>query len=332
MVDKIAELRQKKIIIDQFRPLTDEAANNLLEWFKIELTYSSNALEGNTLTRLETAIVIQKGITIGGKLLKEHLEATNHYKAFEFILQLIDNNMITEQNILDIHHLVLKNIEEEYVGKYRKVPVRIAGSSVIFPNYAKVTRLMEEFIKKLNDQDDPIRKAMMAHYELVTIHPFVDGNGRTARLLMNLILMQNGYPPAIIKPSNRLKYLRALEHAQLGGSYDQYSDFMIYCISKSMELYIKSVKNEDIKKEVLDQNLKLIRIGELAQSTNETIGTIRYWIKLGLIEVADRTESGYQLFQKSEIDKCKEIRALQNKRFSLEEILIELCKNSSFQA
>jgi len=322
MVNIVESLKLKKKRLDEHSPFANNVINNLLEWFKIELTYSSNAIEGNTLSRLETAVVVQKGITIGGKLLKEHLEATNHAKAFDFILSLTNKNTVTEQDILEIHRLVLQNIENDDAGNYRNNRVRIAGTDVIFPNYIKIPELMTKFINDLQHEQDPIEKALFAHYEFVTIHPFIDGNGRTARLLMNLILMQNGYPPAIIKPKDRLKYLKSLEQAQLGGSKDPYKEFVIGCIDKSLNIYIKSIENKDLPIIKLRENL--IKIGELAKSTNENNPTIRHWIKLGLIEVTDKTESNFQLFDKIEIAKCHRIRELQKQRFSLEEILGKL--------
>ena len=311
-------IEKKKELLDRQRPLAEKIINNLLEWFKIELTYSSNAIEGNTLSRLETAIVIEKGITIGGKLLKEHLEAINHAKAFEYILSLVKIQNIAESDILEIHSLVLSYIEE-YAGRYREMRVRIAGTEIIFPNHLKVPELMKQFIDYINSPSlHPINKALYAHYELVTIHPFADGNGRTARLLMNLILMQYGYPPSIIKPVYRLKYLKSLEQAQLGGTKDNYEEFMLQTIDKSMDIYISSIHNKISPK--ITPRESLIKIGELAKEAGEPIATVRHWIKLGLIEVSETLESGYQLFDRVELKKCKRIRELQKQRFTLEEI------------
>ena len=326
MIDILKSIRLKKGLLDKYRPFSNDVINNLHEWFKIELTYSSNAIEGNTLSRLETAVVIQKGITVGGKLLREHLEATNHAEAFNFILSLVNRNNVTENHILEIHKLVLQSIDNEAAGRYRNIRVRIAGSEVTFPNYIKVATLMNKFINDLQNEGDPIEKALFAHYEFVTIHPFTDGNGRTARLLMNLILMQNGYPPAIIKPKDRLKYLKSLEQAQLGGSKDSYRQLIISCIDKSLNIYIKSIENKEFP--IIKSRESLIKIGDLAKIANESVPTIRHWIKIGLIEVADKTDSNFQLFDKTEITKCYRVRELQKQRFSLEEIFIKLSEES----
>ncbi len=317
--DSLQIIKQKKMLLDKHRPFPESITNNLMGWFKVELAYSSNAIEGNTLSRLETAVVIEKGMTIGGKLLREHLEATNHGQAFDFILSLVGRREIAEADILEIHRIVLSSIDTEYAGRYRDTRVRIAGSDVVFPNHVKIPELMGKFVEDINAELGPIQKALNAHYELVTIHPFVDGNGRTARLLMNLILMQHGYPPAIIKPRYRLKYLKALEQAQLGGSKDQYTEFMLKSIDKSMDIYINSVENKELPVSTPRRNL--LRIGELAMGAKETIATIRHWIKIGLLEVSDTSESGYQLFDKREIEKCARIRELQRERLTLQEIV-----------
>ncbi len=322
MVHQALSIAQKKRLLDKHRPFKQHIIDNLREWFKIELTYSSNALEGNTLSRFETAVVVQKGITIGGKLMREHLEATNHAEAFDFIMSLVDKTTITEANILEIHRLVLQNIETQDAGIYRKVPVRIAGSNVVFPNYLKISELMKGFVSDVNAETDPVEKALKSHYDFVTIHPFIDGNGRAARLVMNLLLMQAGYPPAIIKPQNRLKYLKSLELAQLGGSKELYREFMMHAIDRSLNIYIDAIENKDVPQVQPRENL--IRIGEVARIAEENVDTIRYWVKMGLIEVVDKTDSGYQLFEKKVVERCKKIREWQAERLSLEEILVRI--------
>ncbi|HEV2600679.1 MAG TPA: Fic family protein [Candidatus Babeliales bacterium] len=238
------KLTHKKQKLDSLRPLPKDLIKNLTAWFRVELTYSSNALEGNTLTRQETALVIEKGITIGGKRLEEHLEATNHAKAFDWVLQFVQGNptSITEKDIVTIHDIVLKGIDDDNAGHYRAIAVRISGSMTILPNYAKVPDLMAEYIVWLNTADlHPVVLAAQAHYKLVTIHPFVDGNGRTARLLMNLILMMHGYPPAVISVDDRLAYLKALEKAQTGGSQDDYLQLIARAVDHSLDIYLDAL-------------------------------------------------------------------------------------------
>ena len=314
-------LTQKKQELDRHRPLPKDLVNNLNDWFRIELTYTSNAIEGNTLSRQETALVVEKGLTVGGKSLKEHLEATNHAEALDWIHDLLKKkgNSVSEKDILYIHNLILKGIDDSNAGHYRNVPVRISGSTVILPNPLKVSNLMAEFAQWLQGSVlHPVQFAAEAHYQLVSIHPFVDGNGRTARLLMNLILMQYGYPPAIIRKRDRLAYIGALEKAQLGGSKEDYLKLIAKAVDRSLDIYLKACRGEEGSSE--ERAEKLLKIGDLAKAVQETVSTIRYWTKEGLLDVMDTTASGYQLYAVSMIERAEKIKALKAQRYSLKEI------------
>jgi Fic family protein len=326
MIYPLNKINKIKKELDLARPFPKEVVDNLEKWFEVELTYSSNAIEGNTLTRLETALVIEKGLTVGGKPLKDHLEAINHRNALQFIKNLANNSSISLKEILSIHGLILKAIDDDNSGRIRNVAVRISGSMVVLPNYVKVPQLLEEFIDWLeNSEEHPVTKAALAHYKLVTIHPFIDGNGRTARLLMNLILIQNGYPPAIILPKDRLKYIKSLEKGQLGGSIDDYLGVIYQAVYHSIQIYVKAL-NKQLPTEIESSNI-LLKIGALAKEAGESIATIRYWTKLGLIEVSTTTASGYQLYDRAMVETCKKIRELQANRYSLEEIIEIMYKN-----
>ena len=241
-----ATLTKKKQQLDQHRPLPIELVRNLDEWFRIELTYTSNAIEGNTLTRQQTALVVEKGITVGGKSLIEHLEAKNHAIAFDHIKKISgqSSKKISEKEILSIHGLLLKGIDDAQAGRYRTVAVRIAGSRVVLPNPAKVPQLMSNFINDMqrNVKMHPVALAAQAHYQLVTIHPFADGNGRTGRLLMNRILMAHGYPPAIIRTRDRMAYIKSLEKAQLGGAMDDYEKIIAKAVERSLDIYLETIQ------------------------------------------------------------------------------------------
>lgn len=319
------DLINKKNELDNYRPLDPQFLKSLENWFRIELTYTSNAIEGNTLTRQETALVVEKGLTVGGKSLIEHLEATNHAKALDWVKSIAGdlNAEITERDIITIHDLILKGIDDDNAGIYRSVPVRISGSRVILPNPMKVPVLMEDFSHWLiNPELHPIDFAAEAHYRLVTIHPFVDGNGRTARLLMNLLLLKNGYPPALIRARDRLKYITSLEKAQLGQSKDDYQQIIYQAINRSFDIYLNALKGE--KEVVLTQPRKLLQIGELAKKSGLTHATIRHWTTIGLISVQETTDSNYQLYSESTLDRIKKIQALKDKRYTLREILGKL--------
>src|SRR3989344_5437444 len=193
MDDILSKLTDKKRRLDHFRPLPPELVKNLDEWFKVELTFTSNAIEGNTLTRAETALVLEKGITVKGKGLNEHLEAKNHAEALDYVKTLVSKKRqdLTENDILEIHRLILSKIEADNAGRYRTQHARLTQSDVVLPNPVKIPELMQEFITWLvgDNFDHIVKIAADAHYKLVSIHPFSDGNGRTARLLMNLLLM-----------------------------------------------------------------------------------------------------------------------------------------------
>ena len=322
------KLSKKKALLDHSRPLADALLRNLEDWFRVELTYTSNAIEGNTLSRRETALVVEKGLTVGGKSLIEHLQASNHARALDWIKTQIDRQpqQINEQDILLIHELVLKGIDDLNAGHYRQLAVRISGSKFVLPNPKRVPDLMIEFIawlkkaKKLHAVD----LAAEAHYRLVSIQPFLDGNGQTARLLMNLLLLMNGYPAAIIHPEDRLKYLSSLEQVHLSGSKEDYYNLIYKAVDRSLEIYLKALKGET---ETSAKEKKLLKIGQLAKLAGKNNSTIRHWTKLGLLEVADFTNSGYQLYSEEMLERIKEIKDLQEKRLRLEEIKTEFKKS-----
>lgn len=321
-------LEEKKQQLDTYRPFSSALASNIRDWFKIELTYTSNAIEGNTLSRAETALVVEKGLAVEGKTLVEHQEAVNHADAFDFVMQIVDTKItnITENNILDLHQHILKRIDDSNAGRLRTVPVRIAGSAVIMPNSLKVPELMNEFVAWLKQNNiHPVTKAIDAHLKLVSIHPFTDGNGRTARLLMNLLLMQEGYPPAIILTEDRKKYIESIEKVQLGGSPSDYYKLMYSAVDRSFEIYFNTLESKEQEK-VLGKKT-LLKIGELAKLVGETVPTVRHWTKEGLLSVAEYTPSGYQLYNQNAVAIAKKIRALQNtKRLTLNEIQKEFEK------
>lgn len=232
------EVDKLKKELDSKRPIPKETLRSLEETINLEWTYNSNGIEGNTLTLRETQVVLE-GITVGGKSIKEHLEAINHEKAILYLNDLVkENNPITEWNIKSIHGLVLKDIDNENAGKYRKENVTIKGATHIPPDYLMVPELMEKLVLNYENWNDfhPIVQAALLHGELVKIHPFVDGNGRTSRLLMNLVLMNRGYNPVIIKKEDRLKYYDALDKAHITNDY---TDFVKLITKLEMEMLKK---------------------------------------------------------------------------------------------
>ena len=239
--DYFNEVDNLKKELDSKRPIPKETLKSLKESINLEWTYNSNGIEGNTLTLRETQVVLE-GITVGGKTITEHLEAINHEKAILYLDDLVkDKQPITEWNIKNIHQLILKEIDNENAGRYRKENVTIKGATHIPPDFLKLPELMEKLILNYEtwNKYHPIIQAALLHGELVKIHPFVDGNGRTSRLITNLDLMNHGYNPVIIKKENRLEYYEVLDKAHTTGDY---TDFIKLVTKLEIEILKKYLK------------------------------------------------------------------------------------------
>lgn len=285
MDDILQKLQAKKQRLDSYKPLQNELIKNLEEWFRVELTYTSNAIEGNTLTRQETAMVVEEGLTVQGKSLTEHQEAINHAEAFDFIQTLVSRKRqeLTPKDILDIHSIILNKIDDTNKGRYRNVAVRLRGSETILPNALKVPELMEEFITWLQStvNDNPIKIATDAHFKLVSIHPFVDGNGRTARLLMNLLLMQIGYPPAIVRKEDRSIYINSLEKGQTKDDLADYYTLMFEAIDRSLDIYLEAVEPERVNISELTLEQRFYTTEEVSKLLLVDPETVRRYVRQG---------------------------------------------------
>jgi Fic family protein len=243
-VPYLITLDRQKAALDRLRPFSKAALTRLHEQMVIEWTYNSNAIEGNTLTLKETALVLQQGITISGKPLREHLEAVNHREA---ILKLEDivrkKQPLNETAVRELHRIILKGIDDGSAGQWRHERVRILGALHLPPDPRKIPDLMRAFFQRLareRKDSHPVWAAAMAHHQFVHIHPFIDGNGRSARLLMNLLLMQEGYPPAVILKVDRPKYYRFLQEADQE-HFDGYRRFMARAVERSLALYLQAL-------------------------------------------------------------------------------------------
>ena len=222
----LARIDAKQAELARRRPLSSAEAARLHEYLDLEWTYNSNAIEGSTLTRQETLVVLKHGLTVGGKRLAEHLEVINHQAAIDYVESLATRRgPPSEADVLALHAIVLRSIDDQHAGVYRSGQVYIAGSEHVPPPGAAVPGRMEEYAGWLARSGaevgtgsglHPVERAAHAHFWLVDIHPFVDGNGRLARLLMNLLLMQTGYPIAIIRNDDRAAYYAALEAGHQG--------------------------------------------------------------------------------------------------------------------
>jgi Fic family protein len=234
-------IKEKKRKLDSLRPLPKAVLKKMKEQFAIELAYNSNAIEGNSLTLKETRLVIEEGVTIRGKPLREHFEAINHDKAFGFLESLVSNKVkITENVIKEIHKIILSGIDDKYAGRYRDVNVRILGAIKSPPRFGKVPGEMTAFLREFDENPkgfNDVELAAFIHYRLVEIHPFTDGNGRTARLLMNLFLISRGYPITMVLKVDRKKYYDRLKKAD-HGDIKPFFDFMARNIERSLDFYL----------------------------------------------------------------------------------------------
>ncbi len=235
----------KKRELDRYRPFPPAVVRRLSEQFALEWTYNSNAIEGNTLSLRETELVMNRGLAIGGKSLREHFEVINHVGAIERLRLFVDQKTdLSGDFVREIHRDILKNIDESQAGLYRRHNVRIMGAVHIPPSAMKVRGLMDELVAwyhETNRTTWPPEVAALIHHRLVHIHPFMDGNGRTARLIMNFVLMKHGYPPAVILAVDRKKYYRVLQAADQGNT-NAFVDFVGRSVNRSLIIYLNAMK------------------------------------------------------------------------------------------
>jgi Fic family protein len=237
----LTRLERKKAQLDELRPLPAAAVRRLKEQLTIEWIYNSNAIEGSTLTLKETRLILETGLTIGGRSLREHFEVINHKDAIEYVETLAaGNEPVSPFHVRQIHRLVLARIDDDNAGQYRMLPVQILGTAHQPPEAWQVPALMQDWGDWLNGPAQtlhPVERAALAHHRLVTVHPFIDGNGRTARLVMNLLLMRDGYPPTIILRANRGQYYRILARADRGNE-SPLVNFVGRAVERSLTLYL----------------------------------------------------------------------------------------------
>lgn len=281
-------LEEKLNILNSLRPINVTLLNKIRDNFQIEMTYNSNAIEGNTLTRKETFWVISEGLTIKGKSLKEHLEARGHNEALNFLYELIEKNKkntISEHLIKQAHTLVVEKADSEIAGIYRKGDVFISGSDYIPPSGFKVPSKMDELIKWIKKEINNyhiIELSAILHHKLVAIHPFWDGNGRTARIIMNILIMNAGYPMAIILKNDRQRYYRVLAEADKG-DYKNLCEFLAQSTIRSLNIYLNTLKPSQKKED------KLLSLAELSKYCNYSSAYLK---KLALSNKLEAVKKG----------------------------------------
>ncbi len=257
---------EKLNTINKYRPLPSSQVAKLQEKFRIEMTYNSNGIEGNSLTLKETFLVISEGLTIKGKPLKDHLEAKDHFEALQYLGDLIEHDKkhtVSEVLIRQLHQIVMQETDREWAGKYRDANVIISGSDHTPPEAFEVPKLMRNLVKWISDNKNilhPIALSSIVHHKLVSIHPFFDGNGRTARIVMNIFLMQAGYPLATVLKNDRRKYYNVLDKADKG-DYEPLIRFIAQNIERSLNIYLQIITPKSQNKE------KFFKLSEIASKT-----------------------------------------------------------------
>ncbi len=262
---KTKEILEKKLgELNKFRPIPVSVIKKIQNHLQIEMTYNSNAIEGNTLSLKETAWVIQEGITIKGKPLKDHLEAKNQKEALDFLYELIDSkkrNTVSERLIREIHHLIVKETDSNIAGKYREGNVIITGAEHTPPEGFEITEHMNQLILWIKENESklhPIELAAIVHHKLAYIHPFWDGNGRVSRIIMNIFILQAGFPIAIILKNDRKRYYRVLSEAD-NGKYSNLCEFIAQSVIRSINIYLKFLRPSKKKD---DKYLSLIELAK----------------------------------------------------------------------
>ncbi len=277
----LKRIDEKLKILKKARPFPPHLVNKLREQFSIEMNYNSNAIEGNTLTLRETALVLQQGITVKGKSLKDHLEVKNQARAINYLYDIVDSKKdipFSETLIRNIHTLIVQNIDGVEAGLYRTYDVRITGAKHTPPSGFDVPLQMHDLIswyKKNKNKLDIITLATEMKHRFVAIHPFGDGNGRTSRILLNLILMKFGYPIVVILKNDRTKYYKALAKADKG-KIDDLVFFIAQAVERSLDLYIRAIQNST-------KENTLLSLSKIAPQTKYSLEYLSLLVRSGKI-------------------------------------------------
>lgn len=281
--DLFFRIDHKLARLQNLRPLPKTAVEKLREKFQLEMTYNSNAIEGNSLTLKETFWVVSEGITVKNKPLKDHLEAKDHYEALEYLYELVQpQNQLTisEKLTRDLHSLVMKKTDEDWAGRYRQSNVFITGTDHTPPDASAIPSTMAELINwfgRSRRKLHPIELAARLHHQLVFIHPFLDGNGRTARLLMNVVLMKKGYPLSIISKTDRKKYYQVLQQADKK-NYLPLIRFVARSVERSLDIYLKTLTP------IFGTKEKFYSLTEIAGKTPFSAKYLNLLARLGRLE------------------------------------------------
>ena len=281
LVGKYQRADENNRLLSAYRPLPPETLKSLREYYRVGLTYTSNAIEGNSLTESETKVVIEDGLTIEGKPLRDIYEAVGHAKAYDFLHEITEKKQLEEEDILTLHRIFYQQIDPEKAGVYRSVKVFLSGSRYAVSPVARIAEDMRKLVNWYNRNEKklhPIELAAELHLRFVFIHPFIDGNGRVSRLLMNLALLRNGFTIAIIPAILRYEYIRSLEAAHNDKSI--FFDFIADRVIATQSDLIRLLKSQDdtvnTANDTVNDTVKLSMTERLVLDTIRSFPTFTY--------------------------------------------------------
>ena len=321
------DLTQKKNELEKLPPLNGDVEEELRKTVDLELTSVGDCFDGGALTRHETEQVLFKDKVVPQRSLTEHIQALNISKAFEMIQELAarTGRPVDDSDVKNIHRVIVRELDDKNGGMFRGFAMTFPTGDQPLPEPVRVQRMMDDFgmwlytVRTLH----PVAMAAEAHLRLMSIHPFGKGNGKTARMLMNLILMKNGYPPALFSRREKKEYWQSLESAIYNNDRTDYDKLICRAVNRALELYLKTAKKQTV--DVEDESVPyFLRIGQLAKETGERVSTIRYWTTMGIIEPVGKTSADYMIYSSDVLGRIKKLKDLKAQRYTLDEIKLRL--------
>ncbi|HBO58527.1 MAG TPA: hypothetical protein DD624_01270 [Alphaproteobacteria bacterium] len=321
------DLTQKKNELEKLPPLNGDVEEELRKTVDLELTSVGDCFDGGALTRRETEQVLFKDKVVPQRSLTEHIQALNISKAFEMIQELAarTGRPVDDSDVKNIHRVIVRELDDKNGGMFRGFAMTFPTGDQPLPEPVRVQRMMDDFgmwlytVRTLH----PVAMAAEAHLRLMSIHPFGKGNGKTARMLMNLILMKNGYPPALFSRREKKEYWQSLESAIYNNDRTDYDKLICRAVNRALELYLKTAKKQTV--DVEDESVPyFLRIGQLAKETGERVSTIRYWTTMGIIEPVGKTSADYMIYSSDVLGRIKKLKDLKAQRYTLDEIKLRL--------
>lgn len=323
------DLTAKKSELDKLLPFSAEVQKNLRKEVQLSLSCVEGSFDGSTLSRKDTAMILYQDKTVDGHPLTEHIRSLNLAKAFELVEELAEQTSqpVDDADVKNIHRVVVRELDDKNGGVYRGTSLRFEEGAEELPEPAKVGRMMNDFGMWLFTARTlhPVVLAAEAHFRLMSIQPFTSGNAATARMLMNLILLRHGYPPAMYTRREKKEYWSSLERAIFQNDRSEYDRLIHRVVNRALDAYIKFGKQIQVEND--ESEPYFLRIGQLAKETGERVSTIRYWTSLGLLETAGKTSADYTLYSSEILPKVKRIKELKEQRYTLDEIREQVHKD-----